>query len=284
MFSVRIIVLTSLAMIAFAGNSLLCRFALKYTRIDPASFTSIRLISGAIVLGLLVYFRHGARPGQGSWLSAFLLFVYAAGFSFAYVKLPAAMGALLLFGAVQATMIGYGLYAGERFLKVQVFGFVLALTGLFILLLPGLSAPPLASSSLMLLAGAAWGFYSLRGKIAGDPVRVSAGNFIRAIPFGIVLSFFTLNNASFDAVGFYYAVLSGALASGIGYAIWYGVLPELKASKAATIQLSVPVISSLGGVMFLSEPLSLRLLLASTAILGGIALFIMTKLPAKVTP
>lgn len=277
MFSARIIVLTSLAMVAFAGNSLLCRFALKYTHLDPASFTSIRLISGAIVLGLLVYFRHGARSGQGNWLSAFSLFVYAAGFSFAYVKLPAAMGALLLFGAVQATMIGYGLYSGERFLKVQVFGLVLALAGLVVLLLPGLSAPPLSSSVLMLLAGAAWGIYSLRGKGAGDPVSISAGNFIRALPFAIALSIFTFNNYSFNTEGFYYAVLSGALASGIGYAIWYRVLPELKASKAATIQLIVPVIAALGGVLFLSEQLSLRLVLASATILGGIALVIVTK-------
>ena len=273
----RIIALTSLAMIAFAGNSLLCRVALKHTGIDAASFTAIRLISGAVMLWLVVRMRGGTYAGGGNWLSAFALFVYAAGFSFAYVSLPAATGALLLFGAVQATMIGHGVWKGERLLRLQLAGLVLALGGLVGLLLPGLSAPPLYGSALMLGAGIAWGVYSLRGKGAGDPTRVTAGNFLRAVPITAALSILMVNGASLDNAGFWYAVSSGALASGIGYAIWYTALPAMKATNAATVQLSVPVIAALGGIVFLGEPLTLRLVLASVAILGGIALVILEK-------
>ena len=273
----RIIALTSLAMIAFAGNSLLCRAALNHSRIDAASFTTIRLISGALMLGLIVSMRRGTPIGRGNWLSAFALFAYAAGFSFAYVSLPAATGALLLFGAVQATMIGYGVWAGERLLKLQLVGLMLAFAGIVVLLLPGLAAPPLSGSVLMLGAGVAWGVYSLRGKGAGDPTRVTAGNFLRAVPIAAALSVLMLNGISLDTAGFWYAVSSGALASGIGYAIWYTALPALQATHAATVQLSVPVIAALGGIVFLGEPITLRLLLASAAILGGIALVILER-------
>ena len=273
----RIIGLTSLAMIAFAGNSLLCRMALKHTAIDPASFTAIRLIAGALVLWLLVRIKQTAPAGKGNWPSAFALFAYAAGVSFAYISLSAASGALLLFGAVQATMIGHGLWVGERLRVLQTFGVLLALGGLVGLLLPGLSAPPLLGAALMIGAGIAWGIYSLRGKGAGDPTRVTAGNFMRAVPITIVLSLLTLKFASVDAAGFYYAVASGALASGLGYAIWYTVLPALRNTSAATVQLSVPVIAALGGVVLLGEPITLRLVLASVAILGGIALVIVQK-------
>ena len=275
--STRTITLTVLAMIAFAGNSLLCRAALKHTSIDAASFTTIRLISGAVMLWLLVKMRRTTPGGNGNWLSALALFVYAAGFSFAYVSLPAATGALLLFGAVQATMIGHGIWAGERLRRLQLVGLVLAFGGIVGLLLPGLSAPPLYGSILMLGAGVAWGVYSLRGKGAGDPASVTAGNFLRAAPISVILSALMLNGASWDIAGFWYAVSSGALASGIGYAIWYTVLPALKATSAATVQLSVPVIAALGGIMLLGEPISLRLVLASLAILGGIALVILEK-------
>ncbi len=273
----RIIALTLLAMIAFAGNSLLCRAALKHTSIDAASFTTIRLISGALILWLLVRMGRAAHTGEGNWLSAFALFVYAAGFSFAYVSLPAATGALLLFGAVQATMIGHGIWKGERLLKRQIAGLMLAFGGLVGLLLPGLSAPPLYGSLLMLGAGAAWGVYSLRGKGAGDPTRVTAGNFLRATPIAAALSVLMFNGNSVDHAGSWYAVSSGALASGIGYAIWYTALPALKAPTAATVQLSVPVIAALGGIVFLGEPMTLRLVLASVAILGGIALVILER-------
>lgn len=273
----RIISLTCLAMIAFAGNSLLCRQALKFTAIDPASFTAIRLISGALVLWLLVRLKHSSPEGRGSWVSAIALFAYAAGFSFAYVSLSAASGALLLFGAVQVTMTGHGLWTGERLRALQVFGVLMAFGGLVGLLLPGLSAPPLTGAALMIGAGIAWGVYSLRGRGAGDPTGVTAGNFMRSVPITIVLSLFTLSFATVDAAGIFLAISSGALASGLGYAIWYTVLPALKSTSAASVQLSVPVIAALGGVVFLSEPLTWRLVLASVAILGGIALVIVQK-------
>jgi drug/metabolite transporter (DMT)-like permease len=273
----RIVVLTSLAMVAFACNSLLCRVALKHTSIDAASFTTIRLISGAVMLWLLARVSRGTHTGRGNWLSALALFVYAAGFSFAYLSLPASTGALLLFGAVQATMIGHGIWAGERLRRLQLIGLVFALGGLVGLLLPGLSAPPLLGSLLMLSAGVAWGVYSLRGKGAGDPTKVTAGNFLRAVPIAAALSLLMHGGASLDNAGFWYAVSSGAVASGIGYAIWYTALPVLKATNAATVQLSVPVIAALGGIVFLGESATLRLVLASVAILGGIALVILEK-------
>lgn len=280
MSHIRIAILTALAMLAFAGNSLLCRLALKHTSIDPASFTAIRLVSGALMLWLVVTLKRSvgaqaaAKAGGGNWLSAFALFAYAAGFSFAYVSLPAATGALLLFGAVQATMIGHGLWSGERFNRLQWAGLVLAFGGLLSLLLPGLSAPPLLGSALMLTAGLAWGIYSLRGKGAGDPTLVTAGNFLRAVPMALAVSLLMFNNRSMDTLGFAYALASGALTSGVGYAIWYTALPGLKATQAATVQLSVPVLAALGGIVFLGELLTLRLILASMAILGGIALVI----------
>jgi len=273
----RIASLTTLAMLAFAGNSLLCRAALKHTTIDAASFTSIRLISGALILWLIVRSRQTNASGAGNWLSAFALFAYAGGFSFAYLSLPAASGALLLFGAVQATMIGYGLWTGERLQKLQLLGLTLALAGLVGLLLPGLSAPPLTGALLMIGAGVAWGIYSLRGKGTGDPTRVSAGNFLRAVPMAAGLSIVLWTDTSMDAAGIAYAIASGALASGVGYAIWYTALPGLKASHAATVQLSVPVLTAIGGVALLGEAMTLRLTVASLAILGGIALVILEK-------
>lgn len=277
MSATRISVLTFLTMLAFAGNSVLCRIALKYTSIDAASFTSIRLVSGAAVLCAIVRFFRGNSTGRGNWISALALFAYAAGFSFAYISLTAATGALLLFGAVQATMIGHGLWAGERLQGQQLVGLMLALGGLVGLLLPGLSAPPLVGSMLMLIAGVAWGVYSLRGKGAGDPTRVTAGNFLRATLFAALLSVLLNSSGSLDIVGVWYAVASGAVASGLGYALWYSVLPVLKATNAATIQLSVPVIAALGGIIILGESVTVRFVLASLAILGGIALVILSK-------
>lgn len=284
---VRVIVLTAFAMLAFAGNSILCRLALKNGSIDAASFTSIRLLSGALVLWLIVLLHRRSARVQGNWWSALALFVYAAGFSFAYLSLPAALGALLLFGAVQATMIGYGIWSGEQLRRLQRVGLALALVGLVVLLAPGFSAPPLWGSLLMVGAGVAWGIYSLRGKAVGDPLQVTAGNFVRTIPMAVLLilllqsSVFFGDNFFSGAIlsnaGIVYAILSGALASGVGYAIWYGVLPALKATTAASVQLSVPMITAVGGVMLLSESLTLRLVLASMAILGGIALVIVEK-------
>jgi len=261
-------------MLAFAGNSLLCRLALTSTRIDAASFTTIRLLSGAVMLWLLVRMRGGMRVGRGSRRSALALFVYAAGFSFAYINLSVATGALLLFGAVQATMIGVGLVRGEQLRGLQFIGLLLAVAGLVGLLLPGLSAPPLAAAALMLSAGVAWGVYSLRGRGASNPIQVTAGNFLLATPMAMLVSLFLLRSASLDPVGVWYAMGSGALASGLGYAIWYSALPALKPATAAVVQLCVPAITTIGGLVFLHEPITSRVALASAAILGGIALVV----------
>jgi drug/metabolite transporter (DMT)-like permease len=277
MSSPRLVVLTLLTMIAFAGNSVLCRIALRHTGIDAASFTSIRLASGALALWLVTCFFRRSHAGKGNWLSAFMLFAYAAGFSFAYMSLTAATGALLLFGAVQATMIGHGIQTGERVTGHLLAGLVLAAGGLLGLLLPGLSAPPLVGSALMLIAGIAWGVYSLRGRGAGDPVRVTAGNFLRATVFAALLSLLLKPRAQLDMPGVLYAIASGAIASGLGYVIWYSILPALRATRAATVQLSVPAIAALGGIVIIGEPLTARFVLASVAILGGIALVILSK-------
>jgi len=277
----RLILLTLLALCAFAGNSLLCRAALSQTSIDAASFTSIRLVSGALMLALIVKLNSQRPPGRGNWRSGLALWIYAAGFSLSYQQLSTAMGALFLFGAVQFTMIGIGLMRGERLGRNQWLGLLLAFGGLVGLLLPGLAAPPLVGALLMLSAGIAWGIYSLRGRKGGDPLRVNAGNFLYAVPLALLLNLLWPGATAWDYPGVGYALASGALASAIGYAIWYQVLPELKASTAASVQLSVPVLASLGGIVFLGESLSLRLILASSAILGGILLVI--RAPRKST-
>jgi drug/metabolite transporter (DMT)-like permease len=269
--------LTALAMIAFAGNSLLCRQALKHTAIDAATFTLVRILSGAICLWIIEKIRKGSLHEAGSWPSALALFGYASLFSFAYLRLTAGTGALLLFGAVQATMILWALKKGERLRAVQIAGLFLVIAGLIALVFPGLSAPPLGAATLMLGAGIAWGIYSLRGKGAGDPLRTTAGNFLRAVPMAVLLSVVMLRSVSLDAAGIAYAIISGALASGVGYAIWYSALPALKASAAATVQLSVPVLAAGGGIILLSEHVTLRLALASIAVLGGIALVILER-------
>ena len=273
----RTFILTVLAMLAFAGNSLLCRMALALSRLDAATFTNVRLAAGALILALLVSVKGKAPINKGNWLSALALFVYAAGFSFAYLTLATGTGALLLFGAVQVTMIGLGILKGERLCTWQIAGFTLAFSGLVGLLLPGLSAPPLQGSLLMLLAGVAWGVYSLRGKSAGDPLQVTAGNFLRAALLSAVLLVFIPRDSAANIAGLGYAVASGALTSGLGYALWYSVLPALTAANAASVQLSVPVLAALGGVIFLGEPITPRLTLASAAVLGGIALVILKK-------
>jgi drug/metabolite transporter (DMT)-like permease len=263
--------LTTAAMVAFAGNSLLCRLALLHARIDPATFTAVRLASGALMLWLLTRPGRGARAGGGNWLSAFCLFGYAAAFSFAYVSLPVATGALLLFGSVQATMIGVGAWQGVRLQGPQIAGLLVAAGGLVGLLMPGLAAPPLGGALLMMGAGVAWGLYSLRGRGAGRPLDVTAGNFLRAAPLAFALVLIAPGAVAIDALGLWCAVASGALASALGYSVWYHVLPALKSTTAASVQLSVPVITALGGVLLLGEATTLRLVLASAAILGGIA-------------
>jgi len=273
----RVLALTTLAMVAFAANSLLCRQALAHTRVDPATFTTVRIASGALALALLARARGGSPVAAGSWGSALALFAYAAGFSFAYTSLPASTGALLLFGAVQLTMIGQGLRSGERLRPPQLAGLAAAFAGLVGLLAPGLSAPPPLGAALMIAAGVAWGVYSLRGRGAGAPLLVTSGNFARAVPLALATSLAFMARASADPVGIALAAASGAIASGLGYAIWYSALPGLDATRAATVQLSVPVLASLGGVAFLGERVTLRLALASVAILGGIALVILER-------
>lgn len=274
--SVRILLLTTLALLAFAANSVLCKVALTATAIDPASFTSLRVASGALTLALIVAFRSRGRGllEHGSWLSALALATYAAAFSFAYEQLTTATGALLLFASVQVTMVGRGLWNGERLGRGQILGFVLALAGLLGLLLPGVAAPSPAPGLLMVGAGIAWGVYSLRGRGATDATAATAGNFLRAVPIAAAVSLLALSQASVDGTGIGLAVASGAVASGLGYVIWYSVLPSLRASTAASVQLAVPPLAAAGGIALLGEPLTLHLLLASTAILGGIALVI----------
>ena len=293
-------------MIAFASNSLLCRLALKHTTIDAATFTFIRILSGAVALWLILEIRTRLRTERtaslffegssgsprvarhsslkaGNWPSALALFVYAAAFSFSYVDLSVGTGALLLFGAVQATMILWGFRKGERLDAIQVVGFVAAVIGLLVLVFPGLSAPPLIGSILMLGAGVAWGVYSVRGKGVQNPASVTAGNFVRAVPFSAVVWIIFLPWTHVDSAGVSYAVISGAITSGLGYVIWYSALPGLRATSAATVQLSVPVLAAAGGILLLGEPITLRYVFASVAVLGGIALVIWERTHVKLT-
>jgi len=268
--------LTAVAMLAFAANSLLCRLALQQGRIDPASFGAIRLLAGALVLAVVMRARRQPVSNAGDWRSAALLFAYVALFSFAYVSLPAGTGALILFGAVQLSMLGAGLLAGERFAPMGWLGLGLASAGLAVLLLPGAAAPSLLGAVLMAGAGVAWGGYSLRGRGAGDPLAATAASFIRAAPLGVLLSLAVwlapAAQVHADARGVALAIASGALTSGLGYVVWYAALRRLSALRAAVVQLSVPLIAAVGGVLLLGEAFSLRLGVAALAILGGIAL------------
>jgi drug/metabolite transporter (DMT)-like permease len=277
MIPTRIALKVVLAMVAFAANSILCRIALKETVIDAASFTSIRMIAGAAALYLIVKLRKTSGTTSASRTSAIALMAYATAFSFAYRSLPAGQGALLLFASVQATMIAYAFFLGERLALLQTFGLIVALVGLFVLLRPGLESPPVGASALMIIAGLAWGTYSLRGRKGGDPAKTSAGNFLRTVPLSLALVAVTVSTVHLNATGVLCAIASGALASGVGYVIWYSALPALQATVAASVQLSVPVLSAFGGLLLLGEPVSLRLIESSTAVLGGIALVILAK-------
>ncbi|SMF92254.1 Threonine/homoserine efflux transporter RhtA [Azospirillum oryzae] len=277
----RAALLTLLAMLAFAANSILCRLALTQTAIDPAGFTLVRIASGAASLWLIARATGHAKAGAGSWRGAAALLAYAAAFSFAYLTMTAGTGALLLFGAVQATMILVGLYRGERLVPLQWGGLALALGGLALLLAPGLSAPDPLGAVLMVAAGAAWGVYSLLGRSSRDPIATTAGNFLRAAPMAAALALMAAlvgplfgGGVRWDSGGLVYAVLSGALASGVGYSIWYAALPALTAARAASVQLSVPVITALAAVLALGERITPVLALSSAAVLGGIALVI----------
>jgi drug/metabolite transporter (DMT)-like permease len=270
-----LIILTVFTLVAFAANSLLCRIALGGDLIDPLSFTSIRLASGALALIPLsgLFGESTVHPNRaGSWISGFALFAYAAAFSLAYVSLTAGMGALILFASVQVTMIGTALKSGEKPAPVQWIGSVLALGGLVYLVSPGISAPDPYGAILMCFSGIAWGVYSIRGKDALAPVRMTAGNFSRSALFALVVSLAALSAFHLQLNGILFALLSGVVTSGLGYVFWYKALRSLTTTQAAVVQLLVPVLAAFGGVVLLAEQLSLRLVTASTLILGGVSL------------
>ena len=265
---------TALALIAFAANSVLCRLALGEALIDAASFTTIRLVSGALVLLLLAGTtrRTGAAEHRGSWASAIMLFLYAATFSFAYISLNTGTGALILFASVQATMIGFAMFKGERLSLLKYMGLFVALAGLTYLVFPGLEAPSPSRAALMTVAGIAWGVYSLRGRGSEAPVVVTTDNFLRSTPFVLFISLIFFQNLHITFTGAFFASLSGGLTSAIGYVIWYAALRDLSSTSAALVQLIVPVLAALGGVILLSEHLTMRLVLSSVMIIGGVAL------------
>jgi drug/metabolite transporter (DMT)-like permease len=274
----KIILYTTFALVAFAFNSILCRLALRTEEIDAASFTSVRLISGAITLILIGYFfSKSKKPTSGSWPSAFFLFAYAVCFSFAYISLTAGTGALILFGSVQVTMIAVAWTRGEKPKMLEWLGLATALGGLVYLVFPGLAAPPLVSSALMAAAGVSWGAYTLRGKGSADPLAETTGNFIRAVPIGIIVSIVFIPAFHLSNKGLILAILSGAVTSGIGYTVWYAALRHHTATRAAVLQLSVPLLTAFIGVVFLAETASMRLVVAAALILGGIGLVIFGK-------
>lgn len=260
-------------------NSVLCRLALGHAAIDAASFSTVRLASGAVVLLLITAAskRNLSFVSSSNWISAALLFLYAVAFSLAYINLSAATGALILFGSVQATMLTVALLSGERPNPPEWLGLFIALAGLVYLVSPGLTAPSLVNSLLMALAGISWGFYSLRGRGTRDPLADTTNNFIRALPLAIVVSIIMKGFFHLSSTGIIYAVLSGALTSGVGYVIWYAALKELTATRAAMVQLAVPVLAAAGGVIILSERISLRLLLSAVMVLGGVGLALMSR-------
>lgn len=276
-----VVAATAFALLAFAANSVLCRMALRHAHIDPASFMSVRLIAGALTLWLLVRIgRRGQRLG-GDWRSALALLAYAIAFTFAYVGLTTGTGALLLFGAVQVVMIAAGFVGGERIDRTVVLGWLVAVAGLIFLLSPGITAPPARDAILMLIAGCAWGVYSLRGRRSVNALADNAGNFARSVPGALLVSVLLWSHRSADTEGIVLALLSGSIASGLGYAAWYTALPRLGAIAAANAQLSVPVIAALAGVILFSEPITLRLAVSSVLVLGGTALAVRRTLTFK---
>ena len=260
-------------MIAFAANPLICRLALGQHLIDAASFTSVRVLSGAVTLAVIMLPRwQKRRRGSANWRSVIALFAYMIFFSFAYRSMTASTGTLLLFAAVQFTMFIAAMRDGERFTLLSWAGFGLAVTGVVYLVLPGVTSPDPLGAALMIVAGVAWGAYSLLGRVAADPLESTATNFIYSIPLAIAVTLLFMDSLYYTPAGLVLAAASGAIASGLGYAVWYAALKGLTASRAATVQLSVPTIAACGGVIFLSEPISARLIFASALTLGGIAI------------
>ncbi len=272
----RLLLLTALTMVAFAANSVLTRLALAEHAIAPGAFMGLRLAAGAATLAWLVALRQGGfrMLGQAGGLRpALALLVYMAGFSYAYLSLPTGTGALILFGGVQLTMFGAALIGGERPPIRRWIGMALGLAGLGVLLGPGATAPPAIAAALMVAAAIGWGIYSLYGRRVADPLAATAANFLVAAPAGVALGLF-LPGAVIPTshAGMALAIVSGAVASGLGYALWYSVLPGLGATRAAVAQLSVPVIAAVGGALVVAEPLTLRLAIAATLVLGGLFL------------
>jgi len=272
----RTISFTVLALIAFAANSVLCRLALGDRTIDASSFTVIRLLSGAIVLFLIIKIKNKSEVStKGSWSASLMLFLYAITFSFAYITLDTGTGALILFGSVQITMIFLSILSGNRLHVTEWLGVMVSFLGFVYLVLPGITTPSMFGFMLMTVAGIAWGIYTLKGKGSTNPVIDTAYNFLRTIPFVIILAVLAFNKMSYSSTGILLAVLSGAIASGIGYAIWYSALRGLSTVQAAVVQLLVPVIAALGGVIFVSEAITLRLTVSAMLILGGILLVVL---------
>ncbi|MDE9616769.1 DMT family transporter [Citrobacter freundii] len=267
---IRIII----AMIAFAGNSVLCRLALKGMHADAISFSSIRLISGAIALFLFIAITSDSRKFEFKWLNALLLCIYVFSFSIAYVSLSTGAGALLLFGTVQLVMTVWGIAQGEKLVILKITGILGALAGIAILLFPGAERPSLYAAIMMVIAGLAWAFYSITGKKITDAAASTGGNFILAIPVALIIPLFFHSHLHIDIYGLILGVLSGAITSGGAYLLWYSLLPLLRSTTASTIQLSVPCLATLGGIIFLGETLTVRILLASVIILTGIGLVI----------
>jgi drug/metabolite transporter (DMT)-like permease len=275
--------LTVLALIAFAANSVFCRLALAEPIIDPASYTAARLITGAVALWIIVVLRRNGSFGKsgGSWISAATLFLYAVTFSFAYISLSAGTGALILFAAVQITMIAVGLYTGERPRILEWFGLLIAIAGLIYLVSPGVTAPSTGGSVLMATAGIAWGVYSLKGRYASNPVLITTDNFLRTVPLAIAVALLWSPVLTMTFRGLLWAALSGSITSGVGYVLWYAALPRLTATRAATVQLTVPVLAAIGGVTVLSEAVSLRLVISAVVILGGVGLAVSYQKPRR---
>lgn len=269
---------TTMALVAFAANSVLCRIALRDGTVDAATFSTIRLISGAVTLLLVArWSRRLTKPVIGSWASAGLLAVYAVPFSFAYTSLSAGTGALILFGSVQVTMLVAARRSGERPRVAQWVGLSLALVGLLVLVFPGLTAPPLTAAVLMTIAGVSWGVYSMRGRGGANPLAETTNNFVRAVPLVVAVSLVTLPRFHIETSGIFFSVVSGAVTSGLGYVAWYAALRSLTGIQAAVVQLLVPILAAIGGVMFLSEAISARLMLATIMVLGGVALAIVAR-------
>ncbi|XQS17092.1 DMT family transporter [Citrobacter telavivensis] len=263
-----------LAMIAFAANSVICRIALKENHIDAILFSNLRIISGAITLYLLMLLRPGSRKPEFNGLNAVLLFVYVITFSIAYVSLNTAAGALLLFGTVQLVMTGWGIIRGEKTTLKKSTGILFALIGIGILLLPGATPPPTFSAMMMTLSGIAWAAYCIAGKTVSDASSATTGNFILSVPAVILVSLFSYNSFQFDTTGILLAIIAGSVTSGCAYILWYSLLPQLSSTTSSTIQLSVPCLATLGGVIFLQEPLNLQISISSLIILSGIGLVI----------